>query len=60
VNIYALAKIYVSVKGKPDYPIKVIGKRPGEVLKEKLMSDEELKSAEVYEGKFWIINGQRT
>ena len=60
VNIYALAKIYVSVRGKPDYPIKVIGIRPGEILKEKLMSEEEFKTASIYKNNIWVLNGQRT
>ena len=57
VNIYALAKIYTFIKGKPDYPIELIGIRPGEVIKEKLMSEEEEKLAINYKNKFWTING---
>jgi FlaA1/EpsC-like NDP-sugar epimerase len=37
-----------------DYPIKVIGIRPGEALSEKLMTDDEQKRA-VKKGKFWVI-----
>jgi FlaA1/EpsC-like NDP-sugar epimerase len=37
-----------------DYPVKIIGIRQGEVLIEKLMTDEEIGRA-VKKGKFWII-----
>lgn len=56
VNIYALAKIYVSTKKMPNYPIKITGIRAGEVLEERLMSEEEEKRA-IKKDKFFLING---
>jgi len=54
VNILEVAKKILKEIEKPDYPIKMIGIRPGEVLKEELMTEEEKKVA-VKRGKFWVI-----
>lgn len=40
--------------GKPDYPVKEIGIRPGESLKERLMTPDEEARAEK-KGHFWIV-----
>jgi len=52
VSILDLAKEIVNKTRGPG--IEMIGIRPGEVLEERLMSDEEQKVA-VKQGKFWII-----
>lgn len=53
VKIYDLARQIVE-QSRRKVPIKVIGKRPGETLHEKLMLDEE-KALAKKEGKFWVI-----
>lgn len=53
VNILELAKEVINRTGEPK-EIKIIGVRPGELLKEILMSPEEEERA-VRSGKFWII-----
>lgn len=52
VNILHLAKEII--KGLNGHPIENIGLRPGEILNEKLMTEEEEKRA-IKQGKFWII-----
>lgn len=52
VKILDLARSIIKKAGKGE--IKVIGARPGEVLKEKLMTEEEEKAA-VDIGDFWVI-----
>jgi len=49
-----LCRMFLVTKGKPDYPIKIIGLRRGEVMKEYLMTSEE-KSRAVKKGNFWIL-----
>jgi FlaA1/EpsC-like NDP-sugar epimerase len=51
-----LLRMFLVTKGKPDYPINIIGLRRGEVLKEYLMTEEEKRTA-IKREKFWIING---
>lgn len=53
-NVLEVAKEILGKLDKPDYPIKVIGSRPGETLTETLMTEEEEKRA-VKLGKFYII-----
>ena len=53
VNLLQLATDLIKSSGKK-IPIKFIGIRPGETLDEKLMTDEEERSA-VKKGKFWIL-----
>ena len=54
VNILEVAKKILKGAGKPDYPIRVIGMRSGETLKEYLMTEEEERVA-IKKDKFWII-----
>lgn len=53
VNIKALAEEIIMKLGR-NIPIKIIGNRGGEVLEEKLMTEEELKVATKI-GKFYIV-----
>lgn len=53
VNVLKLAQEILNKSGKPE-DIKLIGIRPGETLKEKLMTDSEEALAKK-EGDFWII-----
>jgi len=53
INIFNLARDIVLKSGR-DIPIKIIGKRSGETLEEKLMTEEEEKRA-IRKGKFFII-----
>lgn len=53
-NILKTAKEILGKIGLPDYPIKIIGSRPGEELTEKLMSEEEERKA-IKKNNFYII-----
>lgn len=53
IKILELAKQIVNAT-KPDAKIEIIGKRPGEMIDERLMTDEEMRVAKK-EGKFWVI-----
>ena len=53
VKILDLAK-KIAEQYRKDIPIEMIGIRPGELLSEKLMFDEEEKVA-IKQDKFWII-----
>ena len=53
INILELAKKVIEESGR-DIPIKQIGVRPGETIKEKLMYEDE-ESAAVKKGRFYII-----
>lgn len=53
-NILSIAKEILGKLGKPDYPIEMIGMRPGEVLSEEIMTPTEKATARK-EGEFWII-----
>lgn len=53
INILQLAKEIIQKSGR-DIPIKTIGVRKGETLSEKLMTEEEQKSAKK-EGNYWIL-----
>ena len=56
VNILELAKKIIQ-ESRKEVDIEMIGIRPGEVLEERLMSEEEEKRA-IKRDKFFIINGQ--
>lgn len=53
-NILQLAKEILGKAGKEDHPINIIGLRPGETLKEELMTEEERKNAKQI-GNFYIL-----
>lgn len=55
-NILEVAKEILNKLNKPEYPIKMIGARPGEALSERLMTNEEENRAEKKEG-YYIIKG---
>lgn len=54
VNVLQAAKDILGKLRKPDYPINIIGIRPGETLSEGLMTEEESKRA-VKQDRFWVI-----
>jgi len=54
-KIFNLAHIMAAAAGKPDYPIKITGIRPGEKLDEILVSEEEMFRTEDV-GDCYIIN----
>lgn len=53
-NVLQVAKEILGKMNKPDYPIKMIGARPGEALSEQLMTPEEEQKATKQNG-FYII-----
>lgn len=53
-NILEMAKEILGKIGKPDYPIQKIGARHGEVMNERLMTEEEEKIS-MRDGEFFII-----
>lgn len=57
VNVLQTAKEVLQKLGHENYPIRMIGLRPGETLTEKIMSDEEEKVA-IKKDKFFIINAR--
>lgn len=53
-NIFEAAKSWLEIMRIPDYPVKIIGTRPGESLIEETMFAEEKKRARK-EGDIWVI-----
>lgn len=54
VKIIDLAKQILKKSGRDEDDIEIIGKRPGETVEEKLMTEAERKLAK-REGRFWVI-----
>jgi FlaA1/EpsC-like NDP-sugar epimerase len=54
IKMGGLCRMFLVTKGKPDYPIKTIGLRRGETMKEYLMTEEEKVSA-IKINNFWIL-----
>lgn len=54
MNIIDVARRFLRERGKEDYPIKIIGIRPGESMQERLMTKEEEEIA-VQRGNFFIL-----
>lgn len=57
VNILKIAKEILGKMDKADYPINIIGIRPGETLSENLMTSDEKERA-IKKEKFWVLRKQ--